>query len=265
MTAQIRQKSVFNSLIPFVAKIPISLWGLIFSLIIWWLLTTPLFHSNEILHEFSPEYTFTATLNLFTSGRIFSHIIDSLRRVFVGLILATIIGIPLGILIGISKLLDKATSVLFQFLRMISPLSWMPVAVMIFGIGDFPVYFLLTVAAIWPLMLNASAGVASIDKRWLLLSRSLCANRWETLTKIIFPAILSHLFTGLRLAIGIIWIVLVPAEMLGVRAGLGYYILDTRDRLAYSELLAVILIIGVIGYGLDLAFRIADQYWRHEK
>ncbi|MGI0479795.1 ABC transporter permease [Geminocystis sp. CENA526] len=265
MTAQIRQKSIVNSLILLVRKIPISLWGIIISAFIWWIFTSALWHSSQILNQFSPEETLSSLTKLIISGNIFPHIIDSLRRVFVGLILATIIGIPLGILIGVSKLLDQATSVLFQFLRMISPLSWMPIAVMIFGIGDFPVYFLLTVAAIWPLMLNASAGVASIDKRWLLLSRSLCANRWETLTKIIFPAILSHLFTGLRLAIGIIWIVLVPAEMLGVRAGLGYYILDTRDRLAYSELLAVILIIGAIGYILDLGFRYADQYWRHEK
>jgi NitT/TauT family transport system permease protein len=265
MTVQIRQKSVFNSLIPLVAKIPISLWGIIISAFFWWIFTSCIWHSSQILNQFSPEETLSSLTKLIISGSIFPHIIDSLRRVFVGLILATIIGIPLGILIGVSQLLDQATSVLFQFLRMISPLSWMPIAVMIFGIGDFPVYFLLTVAAIWPLMLNASAGVASIDKRWLLLSRSLCANRWETLTKIIFPAILSHLFTGLRLAIGIIWIVLVPAEMLGVRAGLGYYILDTRDRLAYSELLAVILIIGAIGYILDLGFRYGDQYWRQEK
>nr|OEJ77867.1 ABC transporter permease [Cyanobacterium sp. IPPAS B-1200] len=260
-----RPKSGFNPLIALIRKVPISLWGFIITVGIWWLFTSPLFHGDQILRDFSPEATFITVIKLFTSGKIFPHIVDSLRRVFVGLILASVIGIPLGILVGVSKLLDKATSVLFQFLRMISPLSWMPVAVMIFGIGDFPVYFLLTVAAVWPLMLNTSAGVASVDKRWLLLSRSLCANRWETLTKIIFPAILSHLFTGLRLAIGIIWIVLVPAEMLGVRAGLGYYILDTRDRLSYSELLAVILIIGAIGYLLDLAFRYADHYWRHDK
>jgi NitT/TauT family transport system permease protein len=98
----------------------------------------------------------------------------------------------------------------------------------------------------------------------LLLSQSLCATRWETITRVIIPAIVPHLLTGVRLAIGIIWMVLVPAEMLGVSAGLGYYILDTRDRLSYSELMAVILIIGVIGYGLDSALRFAYQQWTHQ-
>jgi NitT/TauT family transport system permease protein len=147
---------------------------------------------------------------------------------------------------------------------MIFSLSWMPLAVMVLGIGDLPVYFLLTIAAIWPLILNTSAGVTSVDRRWLLLSKSLCATQWETVSRVIIPAIIPHLLTGVRLAIGIIWIVLVPAEMLGVSAGLGYYILDTRDRLAYSELMAVILIIGAIGYGLDAGLRSVYHHWTHQ-
>jgi NitT/TauT family transport system permease protein len=90
------------------------------------------------------------------------------------------------------------------------------------------------------------------------LAKSLCANRFETVVRVILPSILSHLVTGLRLAVGIAWIVLVRAEMLGVRAGLGYYILDARDRLSYSELMAVILIIGAIGYSLDTVLRLAQ-------
>ncbi len=242
--------------------IPISLWGLLGTLLIWWLATTPLWHSG-VVGDFSSERTFGAIAQMVTSGAIFPHIWASLRRVFVGLFAATLIGIPLGLLIGLSRVIEQATSVLFQFVRMISPVSWMPVAVMVFGIGDWPVYFLLTVAAVWPLMLNAAAGVASVDRRWLLLSRSLCATRWETVTKVVVPATIPHLLTGLRLAVGIIWIVLVPAEMLGVRAGLGYFILDTRDRLAYSELMAAILIIGAIGYLLDATLRWANQAWQH--
>jgi len=135
---------------------------------------------------------------------------------------------------------------------------------MVLGIGDLPVYFLLTVAAIWPILLNTAAGVNAVDRSWLTLARSLCATRGETVFQIILPAILSHLLTGFRLAIGIIWIVLVPAEMLGVSAGLGYYILDTRDRLAYSELMAVILVIGAIGYLLDWGLRLAHRSWTHQ-
>ncbi|WP_353672280.1 ABC transporter permease subunit [Synechocystis sp. LKSZ1] len=171
----------------------------------------------------------------------------------------------MGILLGLFKGIEKSTSVLFQFIRMIFPLFWMPIAVMVFGIGDAPIYFLLTIAAVWPIILNTSMGVVSVDRHWLLLSKSLCANALEALTQVIVPAIIAHILTGLRLAVGIIWIVLVPAEMLGVTSGLGYYILDTRDRLDYSELVAVILIIGVIGYGLDTFLRLMHQAWAHHR
>ncbi len=149
---------------------------------------------------------------------------------------------PLGLLVGASRNLEAATTPAFQFLRMISPLSWMPIAVMLMGVGDQPIYFLLAFAALWPILLNTAAGVRQLDPRWLQLSRSLAATPWETLRRVILPGILGHVLTGVRLAIGILWIVLVPCEMLGVSAGLGYYILDTRDRLAYSELMAMVLL-----------------------
>ncbi len=94
-----------------------------------------------------------------------------------------------------------------------------------------------------------------LDPAWLRLSESLAATRWETLRHVILPGVLSHVLTGLRLAIGIVWIVLVPCEMLGVSAGLGYFILDTRDRLAYSELMAMVLMIGMLGFLLDAGAR----------
>jgi len=122
---------------------------------------------------------------------------------------------------------------------------------MLFGVGDAPIYFLLTFAAVWPIMLNTAAGVRQLDRAWLQLGRSLAATRWETLRHIIIPGVLRHVLTGVRLSIGILWIVLVPCEMLGVSAGLGYFILDTRDRLAYSELMAMVLLVGFLGFLLD--------------
>lgn len=148
-----------------------------------------------------------------------------------------------------------AFSPAFQFLRMISPLSWMPIAVMLLGVGDKPIYFLLAFAAVWPILLNTAEGVRQLDPSWLRLSASLAATRWETLRHVIAPGVLSHTLTGLRLAIGIVWIVLVPCEMLGVSAGLGYFILDTRDRLAYPELMATVLLIGLLGFLLDAGAR----------
>jgi NitT/TauT family transport system permease protein len=174
-----------------------------------------------------------------------------------------LIGVPLGVLVGTIRQFSLATSPLFQLLRMISPLSWMPLAVMALGVGDAPVYFLLTFAAVWPILLNTAAGVAALDRNWLTLAHSLSATRWETVLHIMIPGITAHILTGIRLAIGIIWIVLVPAEMLGVSSGLGYFILDTRDRLAYSELMGVIVLVGILGFLLDLLARLAYRRWLH--
>nr|WP_304441095.1 ABC transporter permease subunit [Ignatzschineria sp. F8392] len=147
--------------------------------------------------------------------------------------------------------MESLSSAPFQLLRMISPLSWMPIVVMLLGIGNAPIYFLLTFSAIWPIIFSTISGVKSIDPSWLQLGNSLAATKYEMLKNIIFPAIFQSIGNGLRLAIGVVWIVLVPCEMLGVNEGLGYFILDTRDRLAYSELMAAILLIGMIGWSLD--------------
>src|SRR5690606_4469806 len=110
-------------------------------------------------------------------------------------------------------------------------------------------------------MLNTAAGVRQLDPKWLMLARSLSATRSEVLLRIVIPGILGHILTGVRLAIGEIWIVLVPCDMLGVSSGLGYYILDTRDRLAYSELMAVIVLIGALGFLLDGLAQRAYHHW----
>jgi NitT/TauT family transport system permease protein len=225
--------------------------GLVVLALIWWALTDLLVSELSFAHRFSPSLALPAFAYLITGPDLWGHILLSLQRVLIGLGFALLIGVPVGLLIGASRTAEAATTPAFQFLRMISPLSWMPIAVMAFGVGNAPIYFLLAFAAVWPILLNTAAGVRQLNPHWLLLSRSLAATRWETLTQVILPGVLPHVLTGLRLAIGITWIVLVPCEMLGVQAGLGYFILDTRDRLAYHELMATVLVIGIIGFALD--------------
>jgi NitT/TauT family transport system permease protein len=179
----------------------------------------------------------------------------SLWRLLVGLLVATVIGIPAGLLLGLNDTADRATRPVVQFLRMISPLSWAPISLALLGIGNEPVIFLIAAAAVWPILINAAAGVHAIDPGYLEVAKSFGASRTELLTVVVFPAIRGHLQTGLRVALGIAWVVLVPAEMLGVRSGLGYQILNARDQLAYGQVVAVIVIIGVIGYVLDLGAR----------
>jgi NitT/TauT family transport system permease protein len=238
-----------------IARRLIGVSGLVVLLILWWIGTDVLAVPGSFVRHFSPTQAFASLVQLATQSDLPIHILVSLRRVLIGLGSALLIGVPVGLAVGGSGLLNAATSPAFQFLRMISPLSWMPLAVMVFGVGDRPIYFLLTFAAVWPILLDTAEGVRRLQPSWLRLAASLSATRWETLRYIVFPGILSHVLTGLRLAIGIVWIVLVPCEMLGVSAGLGYFILDTRDRLAYSELTAMVLIIGLLGFLLDAAAR----------
>ena len=235
--------------------------GLAVLLVLWWIGTDVLAAPTSFVRRFSPISAFPALAELLVSPDLSIHVFVSLKRILVGLGLALLIGVLTGLAIGSIGRLEAATAPSFQFLRMISPLSWMPIAVMVFGVGNNSIYFLLSFAAVWPILLSTAAGVRQLNPRWLELTRSLSATRLETLWHVTIPGIIGHVLTGVRMAIGILWIVLVPCEMLGVSAGLGYLILDTRDRLAYSELMATVLLIGILGYALDTLTRALCQRW----
>jgi NitT/TauT family transport system permease protein len=222
---------------------------------IWWLGTAVLASPQSLLHQTTPGHVATSLAELYKRGVLVSDTEVSLWRLLVGLLVAAVIGVPAGLLIGLNDVADRAARPVVQFLRMISPLSWAPISVAIFGIGNQPVIFLIAAAAVWPILINTSAGVHAVDPGYLQVAKSFGASRTELLTVVVLPAIRGHLQTGLRVALGIAWVVLVPAEMLGVRSGLGYQILNARDQLAYGQVVAVIVVIGVIGYVLDLGAR----------
>jgi len=201
--------------------------------------------------DFAPEPTIKALSELVTSGSLVENTLPSLKRIFLGIIIALAIGIPLGVAIGRFTLLNDSTHLPFQFLRMISPLAWMPIAVLIYPTWDSAIIFLITMAAVWPLILSSAAGVKRIDPSWFTVARNLGANEFQIITKVILPAVLYDIVNGLRLAIGIAWVVIVPAEFLGVSSGLGYAINDARDTLEYDTLAAYVVAIGFIGYILD--------------
>ncbi|MET0321277.1 MAG: ABC transporter permease [Duganella sp.] len=247
------------------ARAALALAGFGVALALWQLGVNALQQQTPIAAAFAPLEAGRALVQLLTQPDIWRDIGLSLRRVAYGLGAAVAIGVPLGVLVGSSRRVAAALMPLFQLLRMVSPLSWMPLAVMTLGVGDAPVYFLLAFAAVWPILLNTATGVARLDPNWLLLARSLSATPRETVLRVVLPGITADILTGVRLAIGIIWIVLVPAEMLGVSAGLGYFILDARDRLAYNELMAAIVLIGLLGFALDWLARQAHARWLHTR
>ncbi len=223
-------------------------------MLLWWLGGRAVAASPDLFafSNFAPAPTMSRLWVMITSGEVLDMAIPSLYRVGLGMLIAVLIGVPLGILIGRIAQLREITNIPFQFLRMISPLSWMPIAVMAFDTWDGAIIFLIAVAAIWPILFATAAGVRRIDPAWIKVARNLGASRWHMLTTVILPAVATDILTGIRLALGVAWVVLVPAEYLGVTSGLGYAINDARDTLEYDRLSATVVVIGVIGFALDM-------------
>jgi NitT/TauT family transport system permease protein len=227
--------------------------GIASLLFLWWLGGRAVANDPDMFAfaSFAPGPTLARLWQMVTSSEIVDMAVPSLYRVGTGMAIAAVIGIPLGIAVGRISQLREITNIPFQFLRMISPLSWMPIAVMAFDTWDAAIVFLVAVAAIWPILFATAAGVRRIDPAWTKVARNLGASRWHMLTTVILPAIAIDILTGVRLALGVAWVVLVPAEYLGVTSGLGYAINDARDTLEYDRLSATVVVIGVIGFALD--------------
>lgn len=230
--------------------------GLLLGLGVWALLTSGLVTDDPVITGMSPVQTWSGFGDLLDRGVLISDAAVSLYRLVAGLAVAALLGVPLGLWLGLRRRAEAVAGPLVQFLRMISPLSWAPVAIAVFGIGNEPVIFLVAAAAIWPIMLSTSSGVHAMDPGYLDVARTMGASGWERLTRVVIPAVRPSILGGIRLALGTAWIVLVPAEMLGVRSGLGYQILNARDQLAYDQVMAVILVIGVLGFALDSLSRL---------
>jgi len=202
---------------------------------------------------------------LIEEGKIQSALVASSYRLFSGLGLAILIGMPIGILVGQVKRFRELSNSPFQLLRMVSPLAWMPIAVFIFSEWDASIIFLITMASVWPIIFSTAAGLAKVDPAWFKVARNLGASSIHMVTRIIIPAITFDILGGVRLALGVAWIVLVPAEYLGVTTGLGYAIEDARETLSYNHLTAMVVVIGIIGYFLDtFLVRLIKKYSWHK-
>jgi NitT/TauT family transport system permease protein len=201
--------------------------------------------------------TFNAFAQLVVSGDAWRATAPSLWRVLQGLLWAFLIGAPVGLAVGSFAFAERMTQLPFQILRMVSPLAWMPIAVLAFPTWDGAIVFLITAAAVWPIVFATAASVKRVDPLWLAMSRNLGGSPLSVLLAVIIPAVAQDILTGLRLALGVAWIVLVPAEFLGVTSGLGYAINDARDTLSYDRLAALILLIGIIGYVFDAFIGVA--------
>ena len=186
------------------------------------------------------------------------NLLISLRRVAIGYTLASLIAVPLGILIGISKVAFKAFNPYFQILKPVSPLAWLPLGLYIFRDSELTGIFIITIASIWPTLTNTAFGVANVDSSYLNVAKTLGASRWRTIFKVIIPAALPNIISGLRISMGISWLVIVAAEML-LGTGLGYFIWNEWNNLYIPNILVAIFIIGIVGIILDQIFAYLEK------
>jgi NitT/TauT family transport system permease protein len=192
---------------------------------------------------------------LLLSGALFKHTVASLFRVTAGFYLAVIFGIPLGIVLGRIKHVQLLLEPIIQLLRPISPLAWIPLAMLWFGIGDPPAIFLIFLSSFFPLVIFTTVASRSINPVYFQVAANFNFSRPEICTKIILPAIIPEVATALRISVTIAWIVVVAAEMIAVQSGLGYLILDSRNALRMDYVTAGMIVIGIIGLLLDMVIK----------
>ncbi|MHC5821693.1 MAG: nitrate ABC transporter permease [Nostoc sp.] len=178
-------------------------------------------------------------------------LIASLRRVLLGFLLGAVVAIPLGFLIGMSRSAMLALNPIIQIFKPVSPLAWLPIALAIFNLADPSAIFVIFITSLWPTIINTALGVSSVPQDYLDVARVLEMPRWRRITKIIWPASLPYIFTGLRISLGIAWIVIVAVEMLTGGIGIGFFVWDEWSRLNLSSVFLAVLIIGLTGLILD--------------
>jgi NitT/TauT family transport system permease protein len=208
----------------------------------------------------APMAVARAIMSLGEKSLLWRYIIDSLTRVFTGYLVAIVAGIPLGFLLGWYGPLARAINPLIQMLRPISPLAWMPLAVIWFGVSNAAPIFLIFLASFFPIVVASMNGVRNVPPMYIQAGRNFGLTTSQLMIRVVAPAVLPRIIVGLRLAFGIAWVVLVAAEMIAVDSGLGYLIIDARNAgKRYDLVVAGMLMIGVIGLLLDTGIRAVEE------
>ncbi len=203
----------------------------------------------------SPLQVAKGMWELFLDGRLIDYSIASLYRVTWGWFLAVVTALPLGLVLGWNKTLQHITNPLIQFLRPISPLAWIPLALLWFGIGDPPAIFLIFLSSFFPLLIAAISAVNGINLLYVRAANNFGIKGWKMMFTVVFPASLPAIIVNLRVSLGIAWLVVVAAEMIAVKSGLGYLIIDARNALRMDWVIDGMIMIGLIGIVLDRSIR----------
>jgi nitrate/nitrite transport system permease protein len=180
-------------------------------------------------------------------------LLASLRRVILGFGLGALVAIPLGFLIGMSRPAMLAFNPIIQIFKPVSPLAWLPISLSLFNLADPSAIFVIFITSLWPTIINTALGVSSVPKDYIDVAEVLEMPRWRQITKIILPASLPYIFTGLRISLGIAWLVIVAVEMLTGGIGIGFFVWDEWSRLNLSSVFLAVFVIGITGLVLDYA------------
>ena len=203
------------------------------------------------------------------AGRLLNDIIASLWRVAVGFVISAVLGIPVGLWLGQHVRARQAFVPLLNFFRFLSPLAWIPFAILWFHIGDRPAFFLIFMATFFPLVLATMSAVATIPSIYFRVAQDYDYKGVELLSKVTFPAVLPQVITALRVSYGIAWVVIVAAEMVGCQDGLGYGIWEARNGLRLDSAVCYMIIIGLLGMGIDRLLaqltKLPNVRWGYER
>jgi NitT/TauT family transport system permease protein len=216
----------------------------------------------------TPKAVVLGTLELASDGTLWDHIGASLMRVGIGFGLAVLFAIPLGLWMGWVHGAFVTLNPLFQILRPISPIAWIPIAILWFGVGNASPIYLIFIASVFPMIVQTTAGVHTIEKRFLRAADNFGVTRKKLFLQVVFPATLPQIIVGMRIGLGVAWLVVVAAEMIALRSGLGYLIIDSRNAgNRYDLVIAGMIIIGLIGLALDGIMRMLEGMkivrWRY--
>ena len=233
---------------------------------IWWAAVI----ATESLIFPTPLQVVTGTMELVEDGSLWEHIGASLMRVGMGFSLAILVAVPMGLWMGRVEGAFRTLNPVFQILRPISPIAWIPVAILWFGVGNASPVFLIFIAAVFPMIVQTAAGVHTIEKRYLRAAENFGVSRSKLFRQVIVLAVLPEIIVGMRISLGVAWLVVVAAEMIALRSGLGYLIIDSRNAgNRYDLVIAGMIIIGLIGLALDGIMRLLEKLkvvrWRYAR
>jgi nitrate/nitrite transport system permease protein len=221
----------------------------------------------------TPWATFDAAVKLFSDPfyrngpndqGIGWNVLFSLERVGVGFGLAALVGIPLGFVIGRFTFFNRMAQPLISLLKPVSPLAWLPIGLLVFKSANPAAIWTIFICSIWPMVINTAVGVQRVPQDYLNVARVLALSEWKVITRILLPAVLPYMLTGVRLSVGTAWLVIVAAEMLTGGVGIGFWVWDEWNNLNVKHILIAIFVIGIVGLLLEWALIAVAKRFSHE-